>query len=176
MVACQLALMGVERTVAMVNKSSYRQIDLLGIDLAISPRVLCTVHLRFVRSTAIGLLRSSEGRAEVLDLQARFGVSARSARSTSWACKGSVVGAIVERMGHDPHGDSVVRDGDHVIVFSLPENVEESSACSAPMKGLRRQVMNQRAVGWLLGASRCSSPAFCSYRLVSATSLTSRCT
>ena len=36
MVACQLAKsLGVERTVAMVNKSSYRQIyDLLGIDLA----------------------------------------------------------------------------------------------------------------------------------------------
>ena len=66
MVACQLARsLGVERTVAMVNKSSYRQIyDLLGVDRAISPRVLCANHiLRFVRSE-LGLVdRCDRGRA-----------------------------------------------------------------------------------------------------------------
>ena len=43
MVACLLVhSLGTERTIALVNKSSYRHIyDLLGIDFAISPRILC---------------------------------------------------------------------------------------------------------------------------------------
>jgi len=130
MVACQLARsLGVERTVAMVNKSSYRQIyDLLGIDLAISPRVLCANRiLRFVRSTAIeSIAVLGEGRAEVLDLQARFrGKKKEHTVDQLGLPQGSVLGAIVrEDEVTIPHGDSVVRDGDHVIVFSVPENVE----------------------------------------------------
>ncbi len=130
MVACQLARsLGVERTVAMVNKSSYRQIyDLLGIDLAISPRVLCANRiLRFVRSTAIeSVAVLGEGRAEVLDLQARFrGKRKEHTVDQLGLPQGSVLGAIVrEDEVTIPHGDSVVRDGDHVIVFSVPENVE----------------------------------------------------
>lgn len=130
MIACQLARsLGVERTVALVNKSSYRQIyDLLGIDLAISPRVLCANRiLRFVRSTAIeSVAVLGEGRAEVLDLQARFrGKRKEHTVDQLGLPKGSVLGAIVREDGVTiPHGDSVVRDGDHVIVFSVPENVE----------------------------------------------------
>jgi trk system potassium uptake protein TrkA len=130
MVACQLAKsLGVERTVAMVNKSSYRQIyDLLGIDLAISPRVLCANRiLRFVRSTAIeSIAVLGEGRAEVLDLQARFrGKRKEHTVKQLGLPQGSVLGAIVrDEEVTIPHGDSVVKDGDHVIVFSVPENVE----------------------------------------------------
>ncbi len=130
MVACQLAKsLGVERTVAMVNKSSYRQIyDLLGIDLAISPRVLCANRiLRFVRSTAIeSIAVLGEGRAEVLDLQARFrGKRKERTVNQLGLPTGSVLGAIVREDDVSiPHGDSVVRDGDHVIVFCVPENVE----------------------------------------------------
>ena len=130
MVACQLARsLGVERTVALVNKSSYRQIyDLLGIDLAISPRVLCANRiLRFVRSKAIeSIAVLGEGRAEVLDLQVRFrGKRKERTVDQLGLPKGSVLGAIVREDDVTiPHGDSVVRDGDHVIVFSVPENVE----------------------------------------------------
>jgi len=130
MVACQLARsLGVKRTVAMVNKSSYRQIyDLLGIDLAISPRVQCANRiLRFVRSTSIEAVAVlGEGRAEVLDLQARFrGKRKEHTINQLGIPEGSVVGAIVREDDVTiPHGDSVVKDGDHVIVFSVPENVE----------------------------------------------------
>jgi Trk K+ transport system NAD-binding subunit len=63
MVACQLARsLGVERTIALVNKGSYRQIyDLLGIDRAISPRVLCAQRImRFVRSSSVSSIAVME--------------------------------------------------------------------------------------------------------------------
>lgn len=128
-VACQLARsLGVERTVAMVNKASYRQIyDLLGVDRAISPRILCANHiLRFVRSRSVSSIAViADGRAEVLELAVHFedGRPERKVRSLGLP-RGTVVGAIV-RAGEVviPSGDSPVREGDQVILFTLPENV-----------------------------------------------------
>jgi trk system potassium uptake protein TrkA len=128
-VACQLARsLGVERTVAMVNKASYRQIyDLLGVDRAISPRILCANHiLRFVRSRSVSSIAViADGRAEVLELEAHFkdGRPERKVRNLGLP-RGTVVGATV-RGGEVliPGGESVIRDGDQVILFTLPENV-----------------------------------------------------
>jgi len=128
-VACQLARsLGVERTVAMVNKASYRQIyDTLGVDRAISPRILCANHiLRFVRSRSVASIAViADGRAEVLELEAHFGDgrSERKVRALGLP-RGTVVGAVVR--GDDvvvPTGDTLVRQGDQVILFTLPENV-----------------------------------------------------
>lgn len=126
MVACQLARsLGVERTVAMVGKASYRQIyDLLGIDQAISPRILVANSiLRFVRSgspAAIAVI--GEGKAEVLELTVHRKDPAKI--KTLDLPKGSVIGA---RVRGDavlvPSGDDTVQEGDQVIVFSLPENL-----------------------------------------------------
>jgi trk/ktr system potassium uptake protein len=131
MVACQLVRsLGIERTVALVNKASYRQIyDLLGIDQAISPRILCANRiLRFVRSSSpASIAVIGEGRAEVLELRARFsGKSSRKVKSLGLP-HGAVIGAIVR--GDDevivPHGETSVKDGDRVIVFTLPEELED---------------------------------------------------
>jgi trk system potassium uptake protein len=129
MVACQLARsLGVERTVAMVNKSSYRQIyDLLGVDRAVSPRVLCANHiLRFVRSRSVSSIAViADGRAEVLEIEAhhRDGKTERKVKNLGLP-RGTVLGAVVrENDVVIPSGDTVVRNGDHVIVFTLPENL-----------------------------------------------------
>ena len=131
MVACQLARsLGVERTVALVNKASYRQIyDLLGVDRAISPRVLCANHiLRFVRSQSVASVAViADGRAEVLELEAYHtdGKPERKVKNLGLP-RGTVLGAIV-RGGEViiPSGETLVKNGDQVILFTLPDNVPD---------------------------------------------------
>ncbi len=127
MVSCQLARsLGVDRTVAMVNKASYRQIyDMLGIDQGIAPRILCANEiLRFVRSgspAAIAVI--GEGKAEVLELTAHLTESKKV--HELGLPRGCVIGALVRgEQVKIPSGESTVEDGDQVIVFTLPENLE----------------------------------------------------
>ena len=81
-----------------------------------------------MRSTAIeSIAVLGEGRAEVLDLQARFrGKRKERTVNQLGLPDGAVLGAIVREDDVTiPHGDSVVKDGDHVIVFCVPENVDD---------------------------------------------------
>jgi len=131
MMACQLAKsLGVERTVAMVNKSSYRQIyDLLGVDMVIAPRILCANRiLRFVRSGSVAAIAViGEGRAQVLELEVHFDDSKGSRKVKSLGLpRGAVIGSLVR--GDQviiPDGDTSLASGDHLIIFTLPENVEQ---------------------------------------------------
>ncbi|MEM7306186.1 MAG: Trk system potassium transporter TrkA [Planctomycetota bacterium] len=128
MVACQLARsLGVARTIAMVNKAAYRQIyDLLGVDLAISPRILCANRiLRFVRSSSVNSVAVvAGGRGEVLEL----GVHPRDHKERKVKSlglpRGAVIGAIVR---NDevliPSADTTVKPGDQVILFTLTEHL-----------------------------------------------------
>lgn len=130
-IACHLAsTLGAERTVALLDKASYRKIfDSLHIDKAIAPRLLVAKRiLRFVRTTSIASIAVvAEGRAEVLELVARFerGKSERRVRSLGLP-RGAVIAAVVQ--GEEviiPHGDTLVRAGDRVILFALPDSVDE---------------------------------------------------
>lgn len=130
LIACQLVRsLGVKRTVALVNKASYQQIyDMLGIDRGISPRVLCANRiLRYVRagsSAAIAVI--GEGRAEVLELRARFLEGKTECRVRDLGLpKGAVIAALVR--GEEviiPSGSTDVLPDDRVLVVALPENLE----------------------------------------------------
>jgi trk system potassium uptake protein TrkA len=129
MVACQLARsLGVERTIALVNKGSYRQIyDLLGIDRAISPRILCAQRiLRFVRSGSVASVAViGEGRAEVLELEVRFRERRSQKVKSLGLPRGALIGAIVrEKEVIVPRRETVVEEGDHVIVIALASEVQ----------------------------------------------------
>ena len=128
MVACQLARsLGVSRTVAMVNKASYRQIyDLLGVDLAISPRILCAGRiLRFVRSSSVGAVAVvGDGRGEVLELSVHLPKAKERKLKSLGLPRGAVIGAILrDKEVLIPTGDTMLRHGDHVILFTLAESL-----------------------------------------------------
>ncbi|MHC4893744.1 MAG: Trk system potassium transporter TrkA, partial [Planctomycetota bacterium] len=131
LIACQLAKSyGAERTVALLDKPSYRDIyDVMGVDFAISPRILCANRiLRFVRSEAVSAVAVvAEGRGEVLEIEAHLpGGKAESRIKNLELPRGIVVGAVVR--GEDieiPRGDTLVRNGDRLIVFALPSKIDE---------------------------------------------------
>ena len=129
MIACMLAKgHGAERTVALIQKGGYREVyDFLeGVDQAISPRALCAAHiLRYVRAgspRAISVI--GQGAAEVLELQTTIKDAIKVKKMG--LPKGAVVGAIVhEESVSIATGDSVVRPGDTLIVFTVVEALEE---------------------------------------------------
>ena len=106
-----------------MNKASYRQIyDLLGIDRAISPRIICANRiLRFVRSSSVSAIAViGEGRAEVLELEAHFREKRESHKVKNLGLpEGTVLGALVRGNGVIiPRGETVVEEGDHVILLT----------------------------------------------------------
>ena len=97
-----------------------------GVDQAISPRALCAAHiLRYVRAgspRAISVI--GQGAAEVLELQTTIKDAIKVKKMG--LPKGAVVGAIVhEESVSIATGDSVVRPGDTLIVFTVVEKLEE---------------------------------------------------
>ena len=138
LVACMLAKgHGAERTVALIQKGSYREVyDFLeGIDLAISPRMICAQRiLRFVRAgspRAISVI--GQGLAEVLELQA--GVKEPTKLKKLGLPKGVVIGAIVRgETVSIPSGDSQIKPGDTLIVFTIAEKLEEAERLLRPQK------------------------------------------
>ncbi|MEZ5979382.1 MAG: Trk system potassium transporter TrkA [Planctomycetota bacterium] len=129
-IACHLAsTLGVGRTVAILDKAAYRKVfDSLHIDKAISPRLLCAKRiLRFVRAASIASIAViAEGRAEVLEIEARSfgGKNERKVKNLGMP-SGIIIGAVVH--GEEvvvPRGDTIVRSGDRLILFTLPERLE----------------------------------------------------
>jgi trk system potassium uptake protein TrkA len=131
LVACQIArVMGVGRTVAIVNKASYGGVyDLMGVDLAISPRLLCAKRiLRFVRASspqAVSIL--AEGKAEVLELEVQLKEPTRIEDLNL-----PVDAKIGARMRGDsvsvPGGGETLQSGDRVIVLALSNALDEVQA------------------------------------------------
>lgn len=126
LMSCQLARsLHVPRTLALVNKPDYVAIyQQLGIDVAISPRLLCANRiLAFVRSGSVSAIAAIEsGKAEVLELELRPN-SRLVGRTLAKAGlpRGCVVGAIVREDGsvRIPRGDDELRPLDNLVIFVL---------------------------------------------------------
>ena len=132
LVACQIAhAMGVKRTVAIINKASYAPVyDLMGVDTAISPRLLCAkLILRFVRSSspqAVSIL--AEGKAEVLELRVERDAPAR-IQDLGLHPEAKVGARLRGDAVIVPSGSDELASGDRVIVLATSEalpSVEEA--------------------------------------------------
>jgi trk system potassium uptake protein TrkA len=134
--ACLIAKrMGADRTVAVVEETEY--VDLfeeVGVDVAINPREATAAEItRFTRERRaenVALVESD--RAEVMEFEVGDGsvlVDRPIRESVGDLPPGVVVGAIT-RNGEFviPRGDTVVRAGDHVVLFVDACVVEEVTA------------------------------------------------
>jgi trk system potassium uptake protein TrkA len=132
LMSCQLArTLGVKRTVALVHKPDYVSLyQQLGIDTAVSPRLLCANRiLAFARSRSISTIASiEEGKAEVLELEVGAGskLVGKMLKAANFP-RGSVVAAITRDDGHVliPRGGDEIRPMDRMVIFALHHVVDD---------------------------------------------------
>lgn len=131
LMSCQLSRnLGVKRTIALVQKPDYVSLyQQLGIDTAVSPRLLCANRiLAFVRSRSISTIASiEEGKAEVLELEVSAGspIVGKALQDAQFPA-GCVVAAITREDGSVviPRGDTELRAHDHMVLFALNKVVD----------------------------------------------------
>ena len=121
---------GAKRAVTLINNLSYGPlVNTLGIDVVVSPRdVTVSTILQHVRRGRIRAVHSiREGLAEVIEAQALetsplMGTPLREVKLPA----GIVVGAVVrDDAVIIPHGDTVVRTNDRVIIFATAGQVKK---------------------------------------------------
>ena len=122
--------LGAAETIVMVERPDYVGIvERLGIDLAVSPRLL-TVNeiLRFVRRGNIESVAVLEKeKAEMIEVKvAHHAEVAGKKLMNAGLPRGSVAGSIVR--GEDviiPTGEDTLEPGDTIIIFTRPENISK---------------------------------------------------
>lgn len=129
--ACLLAhYHGPAKTICKVNRPDYVPLlPLLGIDAAISSRLSTSDAIaRFVKRGAVVSSRSlGFSGAEILQFHLEDGLKCLDRPLTRLDFpRNAVIGAVLKR-GHviTPRGDTVLQAGDEVVVFALPEGVNE---------------------------------------------------
>ena len=132
LMSCQLSKsLGVGRTVALVQKPDYVSLyQRLGIDLAVSPRLLCANRiLAFVRSRSISTIATiEEGKAEVLEIElpAGSGLVGKKLKEAGFP-RGCVVAALTREDGQVviPRGDDELHAHDQLVLFVLHRVVDQ---------------------------------------------------
>ncbi len=120
----------VRRTLALVSQPELIGLASdLGIDACISPRLAAAgAILKFVRRGDIISLTAVEGsNSEVLELEIGkdSGLLATPLSHLHFP-RGAIIGAIVRGDNYEiPTGESMLEEGDHVVVFTLPEAVQK---------------------------------------------------
>ncbi|MCD6582721.1 MAG: Trk system potassium transporter TrkA [Desulfuromusa sp.] len=120
----------VRRTLALVSQPELIGLASdLGIDACISPRLAAAgAILKFVRRGDIISLTAVEGsNSEVLELEISkdSGLLAKPLSALHFP-RGAIIGAIVRGDKYEiPTGESILKEGDRVVVFTLPEAVQK---------------------------------------------------
>jgi trk system potassium uptake protein TrkA len=124
--------LGVERTVAVIDQTEYVELfEAVGVDVGVSPREVVAEEItRFTREGGaenVALIESDKAEVVEVEVDADSTLAGRPIRETVGEFPpGVVVGAITR--GDElitPRGDTVIRAGDHVVVFLDADLVEE---------------------------------------------------
>lgn len=120
----------VRKTLALVSQPELIGLATeLGIDACISPRLAAAgAILKFVRQGEVISLTAVEGsNSEVLELEIKedSAVNGRALHTLNFP-RGALIGAIVRDGAYEiPTGGSVLKAGDHVVIFTLPEALQK---------------------------------------------------
>jgi trk system potassium uptake protein TrkA len=127
--------LGASRAVAVVEEQEYVDVfEAVGVDVAVNPREVTAEEItRFTREdTAENVAIIESDRAEVLEIEVEP-ESALASRPISEAVADLPEGVVIGALTRDgqfitPRGDTVVRAGDHVVVFVREDVREEVTA------------------------------------------------
>ena len=124
---------GAGMVIARFNRIAY--VGLLsgvGIDAAVSSRLMAaSAILRFVRQGKVEQVATfSDTDAEAIEIEVSEGANAAGKTLLDLKLPVGVIIGGVSRNGTTfvPDGSTIIRTGDHIIFFSLPRDIEESSA------------------------------------------------
>lgn len=120
----------VRRTLALVSQPELIGLATdLGIDVCISPRLAAAgAILKFVRRGDIVSLTAVEGsNSEVLEFEVRGGSGLLGKPlSDLHFPRGAIIGVIVRGKNYEiPSGESVLEEGDRVVIFTLPAALQK---------------------------------------------------
>jgi trk system potassium uptake protein TrkA len=132
LVALLAKRLGVERTVAVIDTTAYVELfETVGVDVGVSPREVVAEEItRFTRDGGaenVALIESDK--AEVIEVETDASsilVGRPIQQSMAALPEGVVIGAITrEGTLITPRGETVVQEGDHVVVFVDADVVDE---------------------------------------------------
>ena len=121
--------MGVPKAFVRVGRLEYITLmEQVGIDVAFSPRLLTSGQiLRLIREdeNLINIFTFEGSKAEAVEIEVTEKTSLLNKHLRDLKLPGkSLVGAIVrEHQTIVPKGDTLLLQGDHIVIFTLPENI-----------------------------------------------------
>ena len=121
--------MGVPKAFVRVGRLEYITLmEQVGIDVAFSPRLLTSGQiLRLIREdeNLINIFTFEGSKAEAVEIEVTEKTSLINKHLKDLKLPGkSLVGAIVrEHQTIVPKGDTLLLEGDHIVIFTLPENI-----------------------------------------------------
>ena len=132
LMACLLAhYHGARKTICLVNRPNYVPLlPMLGVDAAVSPRLSASDAIaRFVkRGSVVSTHSLGFSGSEILQfhLTNKCSCLGKPLSELSFP-RTAVIGAVLNRSGRvvTPRGDTVLSVGDEVVVFSLPDGVND---------------------------------------------------
>lgn len=135
LVALLARSIGVQRTVAIVEKGEYADLfEEVGVDVAINPREVTAEEIvRFTQEGQIEGLALIEGRqAEVLEIEVdeESILAGRPIRESGADLPSeAVIGAITRQQDFIiPRGNTVIEPGDHVVLFVAEDDLSDVTA------------------------------------------------
>ena len=124
---------GAGLVIARFNRVAYvKLLSGVGIDAAVSSRLMAaSAILRFVRQGKVEQVATfSDTDAEAIEIEVAEGARAADKTLLELALPLGVIIGGISRNGTTfvPDGSTTIRAGDHIIFFSLPRDIEESTA------------------------------------------------